>query len=328
MKKPSAFITGIAGFAGSFLAEELLAEGFKVAGNLYDGEPTKNIDAIKSDLRLYPLDICNAAQSRKLLKQVKPDYVFHLAALASVGRSFKEDRLTYQINFEGTLNILDAAREIGNLKSLLFTSSCDTYGIFRPKNKTMTEAQPLNPVSPYGISKVAAEHACRYYQHQYGLPVIVTRAFNHSGPRQADSFVIPAFASQVAAIEAGRQKPVLSVGDLSARRDLSDVRDIVAGYRLAATHGTPREVYQLCTGKAVPIQKVVDILIALSSRKIRLKIDKNRLRKSDIPLLRGDCSKAKKKLGYITKYGLQTTLTDTLNYWRARYGVKPATKKL
>lgn len=323
MRKPTAFITGIAGFAGSFLAEELLAAGFKVSGALYKKESTRNLKGVKNRLELFSLDILNAGKCRQLVARLKPDYIFHLAAMSSVAQSFDRERLTCRVNFEGTINVLEAARSLSRLKSLLFVSSSDIYGMFRPRNKTLTENQPFNPISPYGISKAAAENACRYYGRQYGLPVVVARAFNHSGPRQTDDFVIPAFARQVAAIEAGQQKPVLKVGDLSARRDLSDVRDIVHGYRLVATKGIPGDAYQLCSGKAVTIRRVVEQLLVMSSRKIRLIVDKRRFRKADIPVLKGSPRKAVQQLGYAVRYSLKETLADTLNYWRTEMGLTP-----
>lgn len=316
MKKPTAFITGIAGFAGSYLAEELIAAGFRVSGARYKTESLQNLRGIRKQVDLVSLDILKADKCRQLITKLKPDYVFHLAAMASVGESFSRLTTTFRINCEGTINVLDAASELRGLKSFLFVSSSDIYGLFRPVNKTLTESQPVNPVSPYGISKAAAEQVCRHYFRTQKLPAIMIRAFNHSGPRQTDSFVIPAFARQVAMIEAGLQKPVLKVGDLSARRDLSDVRDIVRGYRLAATKGKPGEVYQLCSGKAVPIQKVVDLLVAGSTRKIRQQVDKTRLRPAEIPILRGSCRKATQQLGYEVRYNLRDTVADTLDFWR------------
>ncbi|MCX6834619.1 MAG: GDP-mannose 4,6-dehydratase [candidate division Zixibacteria bacterium] len=320
MKKPRAFVTGIAGFAGSFLAEELLASGFDVSGALYPGESARNIQGIKSDLQLFKLDIRNERKCRELIARLQPDYIFHLAAMASVGKSFRMEKETLHVNLEGTVNMLDAARGAKHLKALLFVSSPEVYGRFRPVNKTLTETQPFEPISPYGISKAAAESVCRHYWHQYGVPVVIVRAFNHNGPRQTDDFAVPAFARQVAMIEAGLQKPVLKVGDLSARRDLSDVRDIVRGYRLAAIKGTPGEVYQLCSGKTVAIKAVVEQLLAMSSKKIRLQVDRNRLRRAEIPILRGSHRKAAQRLGYEVRYRLKDTLADTLDYWRKEVG--------
>lgn len=317
MNDRSAFITGIAGFAGSFLAEELLAQGWTVAGAVYKNEPLDNLRAIRKQVKLSSLDILDAARCKAVIAKADPAYVFHLAALASVGQSFAKERATYRINFEGTLNILEAIRELKGLKRLLFVSSSDCYGPFTPRNKTLTEEQVFNPVSPYAISKVAAEHLVQYYHRQYGLPVVIARAFNHSGPRQADSFVIPAFAKQVAMIEAGRQEPVLKVGDLSARRDISDVRDIVHGYRLLAEKGRNGEVYHLCSGKAVAIKRILEMLVRKATRKIDVQVDPERLRKTEIPVMRGSYEKARKQTGFEPRYKLEQTLQDTLEFWRA-----------
>ena len=318
MKSPRAFITGIAGFAGSWLADELLANGYKVAGSIYNHEPTDNIRHLESQLDLHALDIIDGEATTSLLTKLKPQYLFHLAAFASVGRSHQEIRGTLRVNLDGTLNVLEAARQLKGLKQLLFISSAEVYGIFTPKTKTLTENQPVNPVSPYGISKAAAERLALYYRRVFELPVVIIRAFNHSGPRQTEDFVIPAFARQIALIEAGQQKPVLKVGDLSARRDFSDVRDIVRGYRLAAEKGTPGEIYQLCSGKAVTVQKVLDTLLAGAQKKVTVKPDPSRMRKADIPLLRGTNRKAATQFGFTIRYNLKETLTDTLDYWRKK----------
>ena len=316
MKKPRAFISGLLGFAGSYLAEELLDAGWEVAGNRYNREPMGNIEAFRKKVELFSLDILKPEQCRRVIERFRPDYIFHLAALASVGQSFSKERATFRINLEGTMNMLEAARDLKRFKRFLFVGSSDCYGRFTPKGKTLTENQPLNPISPYGISKAAAERLSLYYHRQYGLPVTVVRAFNHSGPRQIERFVIPAFARQIALIEAGRQKPVITVGDLTARRDLSDVRDVVRGYRLLAEKGRLGESYQLCSGKAVSIKRVLDMLLSLSSARISVKTDTTLLRKAEIPVLRGSFAKARREVGFTPRLSLRTTLADTLNYWR------------
>ncbi len=316
MAKPVAFITGIAGFAGSWLAEELLREGYRVIGSLYDDEPTDNIRAIERQLTLLPLDLTQADKVDALFKKTRPNYLFHLAAFSSVGKSFGAERLTYRINFEGTLNVLQALQNRSSLKKMVFTSSSDTYGVFSPANKTLTESQPFDPASPYGISKAAAEQLCTYHHRRFGVPVVVSRSFNHSGPRQLESFVIPAFAKQAAAIDLGLQKPVIRVGDLSARRDFSDVRDIVRGYRLMAEQGTPGRVYQLCSGKTVSIEKALTTLLGFASKEIKVTVDRSRLRKNDIPVMRGSNRRAVQELGYAVRYTLKQTLQDTFIYWK------------
>ncbi len=316
MKRRTALITGIGGFAGSWLAEELLREGYRVIGTLAPKETTQNLASIKKHITLSRLDILNTTACRKLVASTKPDYLFHLAAIASVGKSFELEQTTFRVNFDGTQNMLDAARQHSGLKKFLFVGSADAYGIVHPPTKTLTERQCFNPISPYGIAKAAAEYAARYYFRAHQLPVVVARAFNHSGPRQTANFVIPSFAKQIAEIEAGRQKPVLMVGDLSARRDFSDVRDIVRGYRLLAEKGIPGEVYQLCSGKAVAINDVLRILLSLSHADIEVRVDKSRLRKADIPILRGSFAKASRAVNFTGKIPLRKTLQDTLEYWR------------
>jgi GDP-4-dehydro-6-deoxy-D-mannose reductase len=318
MRRPHAFITGIAGFAGSFLAEELLRSNYTVTGSILEHESTENIEHLADRIWLEQLDVLDSHTCRSLLERLKPDYVFHLAAIASVGKSFDLERLTFRVNFHGTLNMLEAARQARSLKKFLFVGSADAYGIFKPENKTLSEGQPLNPISPYGIGKAAAEYAVRYYYRQYELPVVTARSFNHSGPRQTEHFVIPAFARQIVAIEMRAQEPILRVGDLSTRRDFSDVRDIVRGYRLIAEKGQTGEVYQLCSGRAVSIRKVLDTLVGKSSQKIKVETDPARLRKSDIPVLRGSNRKAASEVGFKNDFRLSDTLADTLNYWRER----------
>jgi len=318
MKQKKAFITGIAGFAGQYLALELLASGYQVIGSTYKGDPRENIHALKKIARLIPLDICHPAKTKQTIEAINPDYLFHLAAFSSVGRSFANERLTYDINFTGTLNVLEAAVELPNLKKLIYISSSDCYGKFTPKTKILKEDDRLNPISPYAISKVAAEHLCCMYHSRFSLPILIARSFNHSGPGQNENFVIPSFCKQIALIEKGKQPPVMKVGDLSVKRDISDVRDIVHGYRLLAEKGSKSTVYQLCSGKSISIKSVLQKLIKLSQIKISVEIDKKIFRKNDIPIIRGDFSRAKKELGFSPKYTIDKTLSDSLEYWRKR----------
>ncbi|MEW6051826.1 MAG: GDP-mannose 4,6-dehydratase [Candidatus Zixiibacteriota bacterium] len=316
MRRPSALITGIAGFAGSYLAEELVASGFDVSGTLLKNESTRNLGSVKANIRLATLDILNQSKSEALVRRLKPDYVFHLAAIASVGQSFDKEDQTFQVNFHGTLNMLRATQQPVKLKKFLYVSSCDAYGVVSKTGSPIAESQPLRPISPYGISKAAAEFACQYYYRRYRVPVVIVRAFNHSGPRQTESFVIPSFARQIALIEAKRQPPILKVGDLSAKRDFSDVRDVVGGYRLIAEQVEPGEIVHICSGKAVSIKRVLDMLLQLSTARISVQVDRGRLRKADIPVLRGSNRQLRLRTGWSPHYQLAQTLSDTLNYWR------------
>lgn len=319
MKKKKAFVTGIAGFAGSYLAELLLREGCQVYGLLAPKEKSENIEHIKNELNLERFDILNQNRLSNYIKKAKPNYIFHLAALASVAQSFSNEATTHRINIDGTLNVLHSAVENkNNLTRLVFVSSSDVYGYFKPYGKTLREDQKLNPVSPYAISKTTGEFLVKYYFKSYKIPGVIIRSFNHTGPKQNENFVVPAFCKQVAEIEKGKKKPILLVGDLSARRDLSDVRDIVRGYYLSAIKGKAGDVYQLCSGKSIAIRKMLEKLLRMSDVPIKVKVDRNRLRKTDIPVLRGDYQKAKRLLGWMPKYKFETTIWDTLQYWREK----------
>lgn len=318
MKKtaPAVFVTGIAGFAGSWLAEELLRAGYRVFGALHPKETTRHLAAIKSDLELVRLDIQKGKRVEQILRTIKPRYICHLAALASVWRSLRDRRQVFRVNFEGTVNLLEAAHGVGGLRKFLFISSADCYGVPRPKSKHLTEAQPLAPISPYALSKAVAEQACRYYLDRHRLPVTIARSFPHTGPRQSDDFVVPSFARQIAAIEATRKKPIIKVGNLSVRRDYSDVRDIVRGYRLILQKGEPGRVYHLSSGRTVSIESLLERLLAMSSKKITVHVERGLFRPADIPIQRGDNRRAVQELGYERRYSLRTTLRDTLEYWR------------
>lgn len=319
-RKNKAFITGIAGFAGSYLAGNLLEKGFEVFGLLAPEEKTENIATIKKQVHLSRADLMDERRLAKIIRQIKPDYIFHLAAMASVGESFKKSRLTYQVNFFGTLNLLEAAVELKTLEKVILVSSGDIYGRAALETKSLDESRSPEPISPYGVSKFAAEVLGQFYHMHHGLPIVRARAFNHTGPRQSETYVIPSFCRQIALIEAGRQKPEILVGNLSARRDISDVRDIVEGYYLLARKGKPGRIYHLCSGKSLSISDLLNTLRSLSNEKIAVKVDKKRFRKADIPVLRGNNRRAAKELGWHRRYSLEETLKATLDYWRMKIG--------
>lgn len=318
MTQPRALITGIAGFAGSHLADELLACGYAVSGTVLPGEPLDNIAHIQGLVDLLQLDITDPHQVREVIGKARPSHLFHLAAFASVGQSFDHEQLVYRVNFDGTLNLLGAARSLDSLERFVFVSSSDCYGKVSPSEKVLSESDRYAPTSPYAIAKAAAEYACYDWQRRFDLPVVVARSFNHSGPRQSDTFVIPSFARQIAELERSRRKAEIRVGNLDIRRDISDVRDIVCGYRLLAEKGQPGRAYQLCSGRATRIATVLKLLLQQASRHIKIAVDPNRVRPHDIPVIRGSNRLAVKELGYSTRYSLSTTLRDTLVFWREK----------
>jgi GDP-4-dehydro-6-deoxy-D-mannose reductase len=319
MKKPHAFITGIAGFTGIHLAEDLLNNGYNVSGSIYKYDSSRNINLLKKKVDLHKLDILDEKRILTIIKKINPDYIFHLAAISSVGQSYKIEKLTYQINVVGTFNLLQVANKLNRLKKIIFASSSEVYGMFKPINKILVEEDIPNPLSPYAVTKTAAEQICQMYQRQFNIPVVISRSFNQSGPFQDERFVIPSFCSQIAQIESGERKPIMKVGNLSAKRDISDVRDIVVGYRRMAEKGKVGRVYHLCSGKSIKIQTILNKLIKLSNKKITVKTDSSLFRKDDIPIMKGNKTRATKELGYRCRYNIDKTLKDTLDFWREKY---------
>jgi len=311
-----ALITGIPGFAGSYLARALLDEGYEVYGTGLDGEPTDKLKGIISKIKITSLDLRDRESTEKLIKRVSPSYVYHLAGISSVGKSFEDPELTFQVNVLGTVNLLESLRTAPNLSKVVVVSSSDIYGVIDPKNLPISEDHPIRPVTPYGISKAAIDMLGYQYFKSYGLPIVRARAFNHTGPCQENGFVIPDFCSQVAEIEAGGLKPVMRVGNLESYRDISDVRDIVRGYKLLADKGEPGEAFNLCSGKAEKIQDLLKYVLGKSSTKITTESNPALMRPSETPRLIGDCTKAHRCISFVPKYNVHSTIDDTLEYWR------------
>ena len=312
-------ITGIAGFVGSHLAELLLKKGDEVFGICLACESLENIREIKKDLHLTNCDITDFDQLSKVIRRINPDEIYHLAALSSVGKSFAHPKDTIEANVSGTLYLLEILRNRRKEVRILIVGSSDMYGVVKPKDIPITEEKSLLPVSPYGTSKAMCDLLAYQYFKSYGVQTIRVRAFNHTGPRQGMGFVVPDFASQIAKIEAGILPPVMKVGNLSSKRDISDVRDIVKGYQLLMKKGKAGEAYNICSGKAYSIKNVLKVLISLSKKKIRVGVDEKKNRPAEIPVLVGDNSKIKRTTGWKPEISIEKTLEDTLNFWRRKY---------
>lgn len=254
---------------------------------------------------------------QKAIQKSEPDYLFHLAALSSVGQSFAFGEETFRVNVLGTYHLLNAVRE-RRIKKIIVVGSADIYGPVTAGEMPLKPDHLFNPVSPYGQSKAAAEYLGRIYCEQYGLPIVFIRAFNHTGPRQNLNFAIPSFCRKIAEVErSGGKKPV-TVGNLNVRRDISDVRDIVRGYRLLAENGKPGETFHLCAGKAYLMADLLEMLLAQAIMPIRVKKDKALFRKAEIPVLRGSYAKTTKETGWKPQIKIENTLKDTLDYWRTK----------
>lgn len=311
-------ITGITGFVGSHLAEYALAEGARVYGTLRWRSRSENIDHIKDKLALEDCDVRDASNVYEVVKTVKPDWIFHLAAQSFVPTSWKSPAETLITNIVGALNVLEAVRKLALDCRVHIAGSSEEYGLVLPHQTPITEDNPLYPLSPYGVSKVAQDLLGFQYYHSYQLKIVRTRAFNHTGPRRGEVFVTSNFAKQIVEVEKGIRPPVIKVGNLEAKRDFTDVRDIVKAYWLALEKGVPGEVYVLASGTALSIREVLEKLLKLSQVKVKIEVDPERMRPSDVPLLVGDSSRFRKQTGWKPGIPLDKTLQDLLDYWRAR----------
>ncbi len=312
-------ITGITGFVGSYMAEHALACGAEVYGSSRWRSKTENIDRLRGKITLIESDLRDLSSVRALLETSNPDYVIHLAAQSFVGASWQAPAETLSTNIISQVNLLEAIRGLKMAPRFLAIGSSEEYGFVHPDELPIKETNPLRPLSPYAVSKVAQDMMGYQYFKSYGLPIIRTRAFNHEGPRRGDVFVTSSFAKQVAEIEVGEREPVIFVGDLKPRRDFSDVRDVVRGYWLLLERGEPGEVYNLCSGRSWSIRQVLDFLLDQSRAKnVTVTVDPARLRPSDVMVLEGDATRMRKTTGWEPEIPLERTLRDLLGYWRQR----------
>jgi GDP-4-dehydro-6-deoxy-D-mannose reductase len=300
-------ITGAAGFVGRHLTAHLTACGDEVL--CVDRQPMPGSD-------IGGVDITDAAAVSEVFDQLRPEAVYHLAGWADVGGSWKAPVEAFRANAEGTLNVLTAAVEAG-VGRVLAVSSADVYGKVDPSELPLTEDSPLRPASPYAASKVAADYLGLQAWLGRGLPVLRVRAFNHLGPGQTDKFVAPALASRIARAERDGGD-VLPIGDLSARRDFTDVRDVVRAYRLLMEKGQPGEVYNVCSGVDLAVQDLADQLLAQARIPLRFETDPALLRPVEVPVLRGSHDRLTDATGWQPEIPIDQTLTDLLEDWRAR----------
>lgn len=310
-----ALIIGAAGFVGAYLAAELYAAGgwHVVVTKM----PFEQINI--SDVQIYDLDILDRAAVDALLSFERPDVIFHLAAQSSVAVSWKNPGLTVDVNIKGTLNVLDAVRDCGYSPRLLLIGSSEEYGPVRPDEIPVKETNPLRPSNIYAVTKNTQNQIGRLYKQAYGIDVLSTRSFNHIGPNQSPIFVVADFCKQVSQIEKGQLEPVLKVGNLSARRDFTDVRDVVRAYRLLADLGLSGETYNVGQGHAVSIEEILQHILKLTPKAIRVETDPDKLRPVDVPVVEADIKKLVMATGWKPRIALEKTLIETLNYWREQF---------
>lgn len=310
-------VIGAGGFVGKYLLQQLLDEG-------QDAGATKlRHEHIRMDgVEVFDLDLGDQNAIRQLLAAHRPAQIYHLAAQSSVSVSWKDPELTIDVNIKGTLHLLEAIRSIeGYYPRILLVGSGEEYGYLREGACPIQETEALHPGNIYAVTKACQNMIGSVYARAYGMAIVMVRAFNHIGVGQSPTFVAADFALQIAEMEAGLRPPVMQVGNLSAKRDFSDVRDVVRAYTMLMQKGIAGETYNVGSGKAVSIQELLDTLLGLSRTSIAVEQDPARLRPSDVPVIEADTSKLREDTGWEPIYSLEETLHTMLDHNRRNFGV-------
>ncbi len=311
-------ITGISGFAGSHLADYFIGRGdAEIYGTIKWRSIRDNIRHIEDKINLMECDIKDAFAMKSVIAAVKPDQIFHLAAQSYVPFSWRVPHETIDTNVTGELNLFEAVRACKLDPMIQIAGSSEEYGLVYPEELPITEDNPLRPLSPYAVSKVAQDFLGYQYFKSYGMKIVRTRAFNHTGPRRGEVFVTSTFARQLIEIELGKRDPVLHVGNLDAVRDFSDVRDVVRAYALSLEVGQAGEVYNIASGSGIKIKDMLGKLVEMTRVKVTIEQDPSRLRPSDVQLLTGSSEKFRKATGWKPEIPFDQTLKDLMDYWRS-----------
>ena len=314
MKDTKALIIGAGGFVGRYLIHCLRHEfHMEVHATKLNGTTFSHPSA-----RIYDLDILDREAVRKLLNKIRPDYIFHLAAQSSVSAAWKDPMLTIDVNIKGSVNVMDAVRELPYKPRILIIGSGEEYGHIRDGQTPISEETMLRPGNLYAATKACQNMIGSIYAKAYGMEIILVRAFNHVGPGQAPIFVVSDFCKQTAEIEMGLREPLIRVGNLSARRDFTDVRDVVRAYGLLSLKGTAGETYNVGSGTAIKIQKILDLIVGMSSVKIGVEVDSAKIRPVDVPVIEADITKITRATGWKPVISIEQTIKETLDYWRKR----------
>lgn len=311
-------ITGITGFAGSYLAEYLVSLGrYDVSGTYLFDSSLINVDNVKNKLNLIKADLTSERKVFDVIKKAAPEIIFNLAALASPADSFNNPTETLTNNISLQINVLEAVRKHNLLDTkILVVSSADIYGRVVKEDLPIDEQTPLMPTSPYSVSKIAQDFLGLSYFLSYKLKIVRVRPFNHIGPKQSPQFVVSSFAKQIAEIEKGKREPTLHVGNLDTKRDFINVKDIARAYVLAIEKGKYGEAYNIGSGKSYKICDILNMLVSMSQKKIKIEKDESLFRPSDNEELLCDGRKFQKLTGWKPKISIGETLKDTLDYWR------------
>lgn len=308
-----ALVVGGGGFVGPYLVRHLKDEiGYEVTVTKTEKETLAMDGAVVKNL-----DILDKNQISELLNEEKPDYLFHLAAQSSVAYSWKNPTLTVDVNIKGCVNLLEAVKDADEKPRVLLIGSGEEYGHIKKDECPIIEDNVLRPGNIYAATKSCQNMLGKIYSDAYGLDIMMVRAFNHIGPNQTPVFVVADFCKQVADIEKGKQEPVIYVGNLSAKRDFTDVRDVVKAYALLVKGGKRGETYNVGRGHAVAIEDILKEIVSMSDKDIEVKVDEKKLRPVDVPIIEPDIEKIKKEVGWEPVIELRQTLEETLEYWRS-----------
>jgi len=305
-------IIGAGGFVGSYLIDCLV----KDAEQSICATKMANEKIDRTDILVADLDILDKSSIISLLNNFKPDYIYHLAAQSSVKLSWDNPGLTVDINIKGTLNVLDAIRESNLTPRILLIGSGEEYGHVAPNELPINENNLLRPGNIYAATKCAQNFIGSIYNKAYSMDIMMVRAFNHIGPKQSPIFVVSDFCKQLAEIEKGLREPIIYVGNLSSKRDFTDVRDVVCAYKMLMQKGKSGETYNVGSSKAITMQEILDKLLTLSKTEVKVVIDQSKFRPVDVPVINADITKINKQTGWKPVIPIEQTLLETFNYWK------------
>lgn len=318
-------ITGADGFVAGHLLPHLLEveNNSQVFGMVWREAPRDSWPEVHPRLQILPGELGDAQGITEIVEQARPEIILHLAAASSVAQSWDDPEPAYRANILGQLHLLEAARSMKVIPTVVIASSAEVYGRDGHDGSPISEQAPLRPLSPYAVTKAAQDLQAGQYHAAFGMPTIRLRLFNHTGPGRPPHFVASSFAKQLAEIERGLREPVLHVGNLNVARDFTDVRDIARAWRLAALSGQPGETYNVCSGRPTPIRKILDILLEKTTVKVEIQTDPTLLRTGEIESLYGDSSLFSEATGWQPEIPLEQTLGDLLQWWRKAVNTDP-----